>query len=394
MISFGKFPVKTDGGGNYSVIVPVIGRDTLVKYTFQAEDERGNIGEINGSYIYVPQTDFESPILNLVTPPQVSTSEEPTKLVVNVTDVSAIKNISFKFYANDTKAWYTAPVKMDDYNIFSVMVPIVTPGTTVEYIFEAEDDWGNKGIINGTYNTTGETFLYISLDENQIFGGEPILLRGVTYPAEINVTLCYSHEEICHNFTLISNEVGSFNQSFKPTSMGIWGVHAYYEGDKVYLPVSSKTLNFTVDPVSSNITCELSTDTVEYQRSITITGKFSIEQEGVPIKLYYKKDDKIVSTLNFTSQNGSYEVEFTPESKGLWLIKAKVNTDGLIYNGTESEYVGLKVLNPTLTTLLLRVPSGIIQKTRGLFKSPLLFGVLGIVGVAGGGIFFYLRSRE
>ncbi len=171
-------------------------------------------------------------------------------------------------------------------------------------------------------------------------------------------------------------------------------MHVEYQGDEVYLSASSETLNFTVNPVSPRITCELSTEKVEFKKSVTITGKFSIEQEGIPVKLYYKKDDKITSAIGFTAQDGSYTIEFIPDSKGLWLIQAKVNTDGLVYGGTESEYVGLKVLNPTLTTLLLRLPSGIVQRSGGLLKPPLLYGVIGFVGIAGGGIVFYLRSRE
>jgi hypothetical protein len=149
-----------------------------------------------------------------------------------------------------------------------------------------------------------------------------------------------------------------------------------------------------VDPVSSQITCKLSPEKVEFKKKVTISGKFSVQQEGVPVKLYYKKDDKITSTIEFTSPDGSYAVEFIPESKGFWFIQAKVNTDGLVYGSTESEYVGLKVLNPTLTTILLRLPSAIIQRSGGLLKPPLLYGVIGIVGIASGGIVFYLRSRE
>ncbi len=392
--SWNTLPLTIEQGGNYSVTVPAVERDTLVEYIFQAEDERGNVGEVTGSYAFVPQTDFDSPRLELIDPPVFSESEEPTMLVVNVTDDSLIKEVSFRYSTDDAETWNTASVELEEDGLYSVMVPIVAPGMVIDYVFEAEDDWGNTGTISGTYNTTGRTYLYISLGENEILGGCPILLTGVTHPAEINVTIIYNHEGDYHNYTLISGEGGSFNYSFVPTAMGIWDVHVEYQGDEVYLSASSETLNFTVNPVSPRITCELSTEKVEFKKSVTITGKFSIEQVGVPVKLYYKKDDKITSAIGFTAQDGSYAIEFIPDSKGLWLIQAKVNTDGLVYEGTESEYVGLKVLNPTLTTLLLRLPSGIVQRSGGLLKPPLLYGVIGFVGIAGGGIVFYLRSRE
>ena len=393
-VSWSTLPPTIEQGGNYSVTVPAVERDTLVEYIFQAEDERGNVGEVLGSYTFVPQTDFDAPSLDLIDPPEFSESEEPTRLAVNVTDVSQIKDVSFRYSTYDAETWKPVSVKLEVDGLYSVMVPLVSPGTVVNYVFEAEDDWGNTGTISGTYNTTGRTYLYISLDENEILGGDPILLTGVTHPAEINIIICYSHEGDYHNYTLISGERGSFNHSFTPTAMGIWTVHVEYQGDEVYLPASSETLNFTVNPVSPQITCELSTTRVEFQKSVTVTGKFSVEQEGVPVKLYYKKDDKITSAIEFTSQDGSYVVEFTPDSKGLWLIQAKVNADGLVFGSAESEYVGLKVLNPTLTTLLLRLPSGIVQRSGGLLKPPLLYGVIGFVGIAGGGLVFYLRSRE
>jgi len=70
---------------------------------------------------------------------------------------------------------------------------------------------------------------------------------------------------------------------------------------------------------------------------------------------------------------------------------SKVEGDGLVYEGTESEFIDLKVVDPSLTTRLLRLPSTIYANAGSFVKPPYLYGLIGILCVAGGGAAFYIR---
>ena len=125
-----------------------------------------------------------------------------------------------------------------------------------------------------------------------------------------------------------------------------------------------------------------------------MSGKFSIPKGGLLIELTAKKPDKVEEFWATTTESGGYEATFEPPSKGEWTFIARVAGDGLVYYGATSSQVKLEVVNPSLTTTVLRLPTTIMNGVGGLLKPPLLYGVVGFVGVAGGGIVIYLRRRE
>jgi len=51
-------------------------------------------------------------------------------------------------------------------------------------------------------------------------------------------------------------------------------------------------------------------------------------------------------------------------------------------------------VNPTLTTTLLRLPERIYTETGWLLQPPYLYGIVGLVGIAGGGVYIYWRRQE
>ena len=91
---------------------------------------------------------------------------------------------------------------------------------------------------------------------------------------------------------------------------------------------------------------------------------------------------------------GRFTGSFEPPTKGEYAINARVIGDGFFYAGSESDPLSLTVVGPSLSTILIRIPGALMEKAAPLLKPPLLYGVIGVVGLAGGGIVFYLRRRE
>jgi hypothetical protein len=141
-------------------------------------------------------------------------------------------------------------------------------------------------------------------------------------------------------------------------------------------------------------TCQVSEESIEAGFGVTLSGEFSLEIPGVTVELIIKTSDEIQKLYAETSANGSYSTPFEPDLKGVWRIQARTFGDGFLYEGSESEWAEFEVVTPRLTTTVTRLPSIVMARVGPFLKPPYLYGVIGLVGIAGGGIFFYLRRRE
>ena len=347
----------------------------------------------SGSLNFVVQTDFDPPVLKLVNPPTAVAAGEPTRLEVDVSDGSGVGAMSCSYSNDGGDTWWRAIVEPSGGGRYSATLPGVYPGTVVDYVFEAEDAMGNRREARGSYEAIGRSSLRMHLDDIGFLGGEEVAPQGFIDPGGREVAIRYVHGEETFNFTVLASDQGDFNHSFTPPSTGEWVVFAEYAGDEDYLPSASERLNFTVESLPTEISCGASRDRVELGGRVTISGEFSLEMEGVAVELVLKSKDSIKNLVATTSPKGAFSVIFEPDSVGRWSIKAMAQSDGLVYAGSESGVVELNVVNPSLTTTLLRLPSTLASRAGFLAEPPYLYGVVVAVGAAGGGVFFYLRRR-
>jgi hypothetical protein len=240
----------------------------------------------------------------------------------------------------------------------------------------------------------GESSLELRLIDEEITAGDENMAKGRLNPRGEDVILFFFQGEEAYNFTLTTNEYGRFNQSLEPTSLGNWSVYAVFPGNEAYYNSTSEILNFTVSSLSTSTTCQVSDETIEAGFNVTVSGAFSLEVPDVTVELIIKTTDQIAKLYAKTSANGSYSIPFEPDSKGIWRVQARTFGDGFLYEGSESGWAEFEVVTPRLTTTVTRLPSIIMAKAGPLLKPPYLYGVLGILGVAGGGIVFYIRRRE
>jgi len=346
----------------------------------------------DGTLNFVVQTDFTPPELQHEDPPEKVAAEEPTRLEVTVKDdTEATVSLS---YSLNGERWRSVNVMSEDGSVFYGSIPGVTASTIVNYVFKASDFWGNKNSINGSYLAVGKSSLDIWLNSTEIRGGQCVSIVGSLYIGGRGVDLYYIHENDVCNYTLTTDTFGRFTHVFRPMYPGVWQVFSKYKGDEDYLPSESERINFTVNSLSTHLTCEVSRGRVELGNSVKISGSFSLEEAGVGVGIVLKAKDSILNLHCTTVDDGGFSMSFKPESKGMWRIQAVVEGDGLVYEGSESEFVDFKVVDPSLTTRLLRLPSTIYANAGSFVKPPYLYGLIGILCVAGGGAAFYIRRRE
>jgi hypothetical protein len=145
---------------------------------------------------------------------------------------------------------------------------------------------------------------------------------------------------------------------------------------------------------ATSITCLLSDSSIEAGYGVTLWGALNPEIPDVPVELIVHHLERVEKIYTKTFANGSYNIIFEPDSIGLWIFQAKTFGDGFYYEGSESELVELEVVTPKMITTIKRLPSIIMVKIGWVLKPPYLYGVVGILGIAGGGLVFYLMRRE
>ncbi|UCD44837.1 MAG: hypothetical protein JSV27_12120 [Candidatus Bathyarchaeota archaeon] len=363
------------------------GDDLLYHLAFIAEYGRGRLD-------FVVQTDFDPPTLELIDPPETVEAYEPVPVSVEVTDGLPLASITCRYTKDGGDIWRAVTLEKESEGIYVGLIPGVSPGVEVEYAFEAEDELGNTDDVSGGYKAMGASSLSLQVDEQRVQGGEDVVVRGVLQPREREVTVTYAREGAEYNFSVQTDSVGAYNHSLTTDATGEWAVCAEYEGDDDYPPVSSEILNFTVYPLETRLTCNLSSERVEFGKSVTVAGAFSLEKGGLLVELMAKRPETMETFWATTTPSGTYEARFEPTVKGEWTITARVEGDGLSYRGASSLKQELVAVNPSLTTTILRLPTTIIRAARGYLKPPLLYGVVGIAGIVSGGVVFYLRRRE
>lgn len=364
-----------------------IGGELLYHLVLIAEYGVGNLD-------FMVQTDFDPPEFQLIDPPEIVAAGEPTVLKVNITDETEIVDISFSYTLDGGESWDSDTVRAEASGTYNVTVLGIDPGVTVEYIFEAEDEMGHEGEIEGSYFAIGESSIELRLIDDEILAGEETTAKGKLNPRGEDVILFFFQGEEIYNFTLTTNEYGRFNQSLEPTSLGNWSVYTVFPGNEAYYNSTSETLNFTVSTRSTATTCRVSEGTIEAGFGVTITGEFSLEIPDVTVEILLKTTEQVQKIYAQTSANGSFSTPFEPDSKGTWRVQAESFGDGFLYEGSESGWAELEVVTPSLTTTVSRLPSIIAARAGPFLKPPYLYAVVGVVGIAGGGIVFYLRRRE
>ncbi len=398
---YGGFNLDPKGFRHYDAMASCerSGDDMVIDYEAPVDDELLYhlvlIAEYGTGYVdFVLQTDFESPVVQLVDSQETVVARDPVPLEIMVEDASPITSVDFTYSKDGGESWRNMNVEYEGDGNYSVLFPGQGPGTSVEYVFSVEDAMGNMGEAAGNFTAIGIPRLDLSIADTELLGSEDVDVWGLLFLDEREVSLIYTNGEQQHMFPVETDSAGRFNHTFKPTSTGNWTVHASYAGDVDYMPVETDPFNFTVTSLSSELTCTVDNEKVEFGKKITISGVSSLGWESLTIEVLLKTTDHLITLRAETSADGVYGVEFEPDSKGLWMVKTSISGDGLVYEDADSESAAFNVVNPSLTTTVLRLPSTVVTKAGGLMKPPYLYVLVGFGGIAGGGLVFYLMRRE
>jgi hypothetical protein len=375
------------------------GEDMIIDYAAQAEGEilyhLALIAEYGiGKIEFIVQTDFNPPNVTIIDPPEIVEALEPTPLKFEVNDQTEITSLEFIYSFDGWETQRTLNPSSTEHGTQQVIFPPVNPGTTVEYSIEAEDKMGNHGETKGSFYAMGASTLEVSFNEEEVNAGEEVDIRGRLNLGGENITITLQKGETIINLTQTTDPDGRFNYAFKPVSTGTWTIWANFSGNEIYHPTEAGPFNLTVSSLQTSITFTMDKERVESGKTVTVNGSLGLEKPNVMVEIlviYVNETEKMYTK---TDSLGRFTGSFEPSTKGQHTVKTMVIGDGFLYADSESVSKELTVVKPSLATTLSRVPASLIDWAAPYLKPPFLYGIIGVVGVAGGGVVIYLRRRE
>ena len=270
----------------------------------------------------------------------------------------------------------------------------MNPGTTIDYTIEAGDAMGNSGGTHGSFHAMGTPTLEIRFIEEELTAGEEAEIRGRLNPGGEPVNVSISHGDTLINVTLVADPDGRFDYAFKPAATGNWTLRARFNGSEAYHAAYTESVNLTVSSLQTSITCSLDQEKVESGKTVTVTGSLDPGKPDVTVEVSVIRGEESEKIYARTDSLGRFTGSFEPSTKGEYTLIARVVGDGFLYTGSESDRLALTVVEPSLYTTLTRIPGALMERAAPFLKPPFLYGIIGVVGLAGGGIVFYLRRRE
>jgi len=192
-----------------------------------------------------------------------------------------------------------------------------------------------------------------SVTPSNISIGDSISVSGSLSPSvgDVNITLIYTTPQLeVFNREATLSVDSTFNDTFRPFSVGSWSVKAYWEGGATVKGSTSSEVAFTVSKASSSISCSSSTSTVKEGDSVTVLGTTTPPiPDAIVTLMYAGPEGTVLNRTLLTNADGAYSDKIFPSEKGLWRVKALREGD-VTMEGAISNEVSFTVVGP------LRIP--------------------------------------
>ncbi len=185
--------------------------------------------------------------------------------------------------------------------------------------------------------------------------GSNVTVSGSISPAHpgATVSLTYTWPDNKTDARKVAEKAdGSYSDIYTPYKVGAWSVIAKWEGDEEYKEAVSALIPFTVDKVSSSISCSLSSSSITFGLTVQIDGLISpVTPYVYQITIGYSTDHGMtwVNKSALSKSDGTYSYVWKPPTTGMYQIKAVWPGDA-IRKQSESPVQTLVVIEPTTSS--------------------------------------------
>ena len=259
-------------------------------------------------------------------------------------------SVTIKISADDGATWNTlASVTTNLLGMYSYGW---TPPSSGAYYLKAgwPGDYDHCSAESGVASLKVEkkgSSITCSVSPRSLIVGSTVTVSGSIAPAHsASVTIKIGVDDGATWSTLItiaSASDGSYSYSWIPSAVGTYLVKASWAGNNICEPAESSPASFAVEKIQSQISCELSSNSIILGNSVTISGSINPTHSGAGVTIYYKLNDTWNNLATVTTDlSGTYSYNWIPPSSGTCHLKASWPGNSE-YHGAESPIVLLSV---------------------------------------------------
>ena len=276
------------------------------------------------------KTDFTPPSLSIENPIESAYSDQEVDVTAHAYDgESGLKSVLLNYTTTDWENWTAVEMSLSENDTYVAKIPTQSPGSTVKYRVTASDMAGNMVQQENSYVVKSKTDMSIALSKTVLDSGESIGVNGWISHGSVTVTLDYTWQNTHFLRTVLADSDGHFTDEFTPDKAGTWTVTAKWSGNQECFPGSSNTVKFTVEKVSTSVTCSVNKATMVTGETVDVTGYVLPAERNMKVILRFTKPDgTTIERETYTSSDGSYElIAFKPGVVGRWQVQATVSED-------------------------------------------------------------------
>lgn len=325
------------------------GQDMLINYT---SPDEGNtlyhlvlIGEHGiGDLSFRVKTDFETPALDILNPPETAFSNNNATIFATAADSeSGLKQVLLNYTTADWASWSSTQMVLIQNQTYVGTIPGQSAGTTVAYKIVAFDEVENYAEAQSSFEVKEPSNLTCVLSNSTIYFGEEITVSGLISHGGSMVTVNYTCGETLESKIVSADAYGEFADIYAPSKAGAWTMVASWPGNASCFGASNDLVNFTVLRSLISVSCSLSSNEITIGESAVITGQIEPAFDSMNMMLIFQRPNgTLIKEQTVIQSNGTYTTIFQPDSLGPWRVQAQLEGDDLRYVPTSS---GLQAFN-------------------------------------------------
>lgn len=279
---------------------------------------------------------------------------------------------------SDTSSYSTVTLRKGE--SISDTFNLITPSESGVYyvVFTFRHELTGGGVVKGTYYVVVDTGkwspelcptienklssqLGLSLDKSSINCGESVNLSGSLSPGKSTyITIEFSTDggSTWQTLATITTQPnGFYSYEWTPTDAGVFLLRTRWPGDEMYASATSPARELTALKVTTQISCELSSETITHifsHGAVTIFGGITPAVSDATVHIYYStgNGEWLVLTSVKTDPNGEYSYSWLPPSVGEYDVKAIWSGDAY-HEGAESPAVSVTIVDYTLIIIIM-----------------------------------------
>ena len=249
-------------------------------------------------------------------------ANEITEVSAEITSGRVVNSVWMNFTVNGVK-WVDVTPLVKAGDLYSGQMPAFAAKDVVAWSICAEDEIGNVGRLDSSFNVKARTETSIYVSNGSVVGGDTVEVTGQTTLAGASLKLNFTSGGFKEIIPVNADQFGGYRYTYLPKQAGSWSVSAKFDGDDSAYPSMSSPALFTMTPQPTSVSCTLDSPEIKVNQVLQLSGKTTPAVAGLPVEVTLASGGVAKTQTLTTGADGSFSLS-TPLEEGEWDVVAQV----------------------------------------------------------------------